>query len=270
MKKLKVLLFDSWHVNIYLLEIFFSDYEEIFQVKTAIDFDSACKIYDDFKPEVVVMEHYGTRGLDFLKKIRAEETGQNVKAVVIAATSQNMIGDKEDCLQAGFNAFFPKPVEFKEFKKELSKLIPDFKSYLLQEKKCRVLTVTADPLMSVFLVKPLEQDYPGGALVDITENSNETLNYLAKSFSAKFEDNNGVDVVLLDLDLPGKKNGPNAYQLSMLIKDRYPQIICGGFTTFSTQENQKMSLQAGMNFLFDANKPTADLTREITKALYPV
>lgn len=272
MEDLKILLFDPSAIDNALMENFFTDYKNI-RVKTVIDFDSAWEIYQNFSPGLIIMEPYGTKGMILLKKIRDKEMGQKTKTILIAATSQNMIGDRKMFLKMGFDFFVPKPINFNELATLISELITGPKTSRNQEKKCRILTVTADPLMSAFFVRPLEKSYPGGAAIDIMENSNEIVNFLHQQFLGKVEDNEeneGVDVVLLDLDLPGRRNGPDAYQLAASIKFKYPQIICGGFTTFSTPENQKRSLQAGMDFLFNANDSSKLLAQKITRALYPV
>lgn len=274
MKKIKILLIGSIELDLVVLNGYLLEYKKAVEIKTATNYDSAYEIYNSFRPDLIIIEPYGIGGIEFIKNIREQEYSGDVKTAIIAATSQNMIGDREMYLSAGFDSHIPKPIKFEELKKEIFNLVPKFSLLLEQAKNevipCRILTVTADPLMSVFTVKPLEQHYPGGAKIEITENSNETLKFLHKEFVQNFEDEDMIDVVLLDLDLPGRNKGPDAYQLSALIKSRYPQIICGGFTTFSTPERQKQSLWSGMSFLFDVSQSSEVLAKEITKALYPV
>jgi len=274
MKKIRILIVDSWSVNLALFENFFLEYAEVVEIKTAADCISGWEIYNSFQPDLIVIEPYGISGFSFLEKIREREISQSIKTVVIAVTSQDMVGDREIHLLAGFDSYISRPVVFKEFRKEIFKLVPQLRILVERAENktipCRILTVTADPLMSAFLVKPLEQNYPGGATVDITENSNETMNFLHKHFSEKKENNGGIDVVLLDLDLPGRKNGPNAYQLSMLIKAKYPEVVTAGLTTFFMLDSKKKCLDSGMDFLFDVGGPNKVLAREIIRALYQV
>lgn len=273
MKKIKILFIDTCGSSAILFQGNFLEYGEIVEIKTAANCLSAWELYNSFKPDLITIQPYGIGGIQFIKDIREQEYSEGIKTAVIAITSQNLFGDKEKYLLAGFDSYVPKPVNFIELKKEILRCVPKFSALLEAAKNkpipCRVLTVTADPLMRAFLVKPLEKKYPGGAMVDITERSNEAMNFLHKLFSENII-NSRVDVVLIDLDLPGHRNGPDAYQLSMLIKTKYPEIITAGLTTFPMLDSKKQCLQSGMDFLFDVSAPNEVLVREITKALYPV
>ena len=135
-----------------------------------------------------------------------------------------------------------------------------------------ILFVTTDPLSNAFLSHPLKNVFPGQVKVSTVENSNEALKYLDSM--ADNQEFGQVDVVLLDLDLPGRHGGLNAYQLARVINEQsskeHSEIICGALTMFIVPELKERCLEENFKFIFDKTKTAKELSGVITKLLYPV
>jgi two-component system response regulator len=59
-------------------------------------------------------------GLEVLKKIKAEETTQNIPVVILTSSQEN--SDLKECYDLGANSYVVKPIDYKEFIKATEKV----------------------------------------------------------------------------------------------------------------------------------------------------
>lgn len=78
----------------------------------AVDGLEAVAAFAQQTPDIVLMDLAmpNMGGMDAMKAIRATESGK--KALIVALTAHAMDGVREECLNAGFDAFATKPVDF--------------------------------------------------------------------------------------------------------------------------------------------------------------
>lgn len=62
-------------------------------------------------------------GITALKELRMDEVTRNIK--VIAVTARAMAGDEERFLDEGFDAYIPKPIDYKDFILKIKSLVSD-------------------------------------------------------------------------------------------------------------------------------------------------
>ena len=59
-------------------------------------------------------------GLEATRRIRAEESSTGSHIPVVAMTASAMVGDREECMQAGFDAYLTKPIDLRELERVLA------------------------------------------------------------------------------------------------------------------------------------------------------
>jgi len=93
---------------------------ENFTVTVAHSGDEALRIFDDVRPSVVMLDLLmrPLDGFDVAKAIRSRNQG--AKTLLIAITGWAQEGLPQQCYDAGFNAFFLKPINYTELKKLLT------------------------------------------------------------------------------------------------------------------------------------------------------
>jgi PAS domain S-box-containing protein len=63
-------------------------------------------------------------GLEATRRVRAEERPTGSHIPVIAMTACAMVGDRDECMQAGFDAYLTKPIDLQELENVLAKYSP--------------------------------------------------------------------------------------------------------------------------------------------------
>ena len=66
-------------------------------------------------------------GLEITKKVRKSESGTNKRTLIVALTGNNSDNDRSDCLAAGMDGYFSKPInrmQFMDFLKNVLKSSP--------------------------------------------------------------------------------------------------------------------------------------------------
>jgi two-component system cell cycle response regulator DivK len=75
------------------------------------------------KPAIILMDIL-LPVLNGFEAVRILKSDVQTKAIpVIALTSHAMMGDKEKAVEAGFNGYITKPINVREFLKEISRII---------------------------------------------------------------------------------------------------------------------------------------------------
>ena len=63
-------------------------------------------------------------GLEAVRRVRAEESSTGSHIPVVAMTACAMVGDREKCIQAGFDAYLAKPIDLQELERVLTEYTP--------------------------------------------------------------------------------------------------------------------------------------------------
>jgi PAS domain S-box-containing protein len=74
---------------------------------------------DEFSLVLMDLHMPGLDGLSATRLIRGSEAGTTRHIPIVAITANSMVGDREQCLQAGMDAYISKPVRVEELKKVL-------------------------------------------------------------------------------------------------------------------------------------------------------
>ncbi len=89
----------------------------------AVDGKQGVEFAIAYKPTLILMDIMlpVLNGFEAVQILRADA---KTKAIpVIALTSHAMLGDKEKILKAGFNVYITKPINVREFLKEISRIV---------------------------------------------------------------------------------------------------------------------------------------------------
>jgi len=102
-----ILIVEDNKDNMAVMEAFL---EDDFNLLCATDGYEGLKMAKEHKPDVILMDISlpGMDGVEALNKIRTAEGLENT--VVVALTAHAMVGDKENYLAKGFDAYMSKPV----------------------------------------------------------------------------------------------------------------------------------------------------------------
>ena len=116
----KIMIVENEPLNMKLV----SDLLEIngFQTLKAEDADTTFEILKNNHPDIILMDINlpGTDGVELFKKIREMESFKNTK--IVALTSMAMKEDKERIMQVGFDKYMTKPIDTKEFIKNIKEM----------------------------------------------------------------------------------------------------------------------------------------------------
>lgn len=82
-----------------------------YDVRTAIDAESALEVIADARPALILMDLQlpGMDGLELTRKLKSSAATRDI--VVIAVTAYAMKGDEERARAAGCDGYIPKPVD---------------------------------------------------------------------------------------------------------------------------------------------------------------
>ncbi len=112
---LRILLAEDHHVNQALVVRLLSRLGHV--VDVAETGESALRQFDRAAYDLVIMDIQmpGMNGLETSVRIRARERALGGRVPIVALTARAMKGDRERCLEAGMDAYLPKPLEADEF-----------------------------------------------------------------------------------------------------------------------------------------------------------
>jgi CheY-like chemotaxis protein len=117
----KILIVDDNEVNVEYLKVLLSKAGYI--VLASLDAKAAISLAESELPDLILMDIMmpNLDGFEALKILKAMDKLKNIP--VIAVTAQAMKGDKEKTIQAGFNDYIAKPINYKELLEKIKKLI---------------------------------------------------------------------------------------------------------------------------------------------------
>jgi CheY-like chemotaxis protein len=95
------------------------------EVRTSVDAVTALEVFRQWKPDVLVSDIAmpGEDGYALIAKVRALEQKGGKRTPAIALTAYVSVEDRVRVLQAGYDRFVPKPVEFSELLATLASLV---------------------------------------------------------------------------------------------------------------------------------------------------
>lgn len=93
-------------------------------VTLAEDGEKAVQLAAEGHFDVILMDVHMPRlgGLDATKQIRAHESGRDRRSTIIALTADAMPEDRDLCIEAGMDAYLPKPIRSAELQSVLSRI----------------------------------------------------------------------------------------------------------------------------------------------------
>lgn len=105
----RILIVDDNPQNLKLVRLLLCD--EGYDVKTAVDAETALKVLDGFAPRLILMDIQlpGMDGLELTRQLKADPVRRGI--VIIALTAYAMKGDQERILAAGCDGYVPKPID---------------------------------------------------------------------------------------------------------------------------------------------------------------
>ncbi|MFK5856529.1 MAG: ATP-binding protein [Bacteroidota bacterium] len=94
-----------------------------YNIMEAVDGEQGLDMIISLLPDLVLLDMSLPKldGIEILKIVRADEKAKNIP--IIAVTAQTMKGDKEKFMDAGCNAYIPKPIDPVELLTEIRKLL---------------------------------------------------------------------------------------------------------------------------------------------------
>jgi two-component system cell cycle response regulator DivK len=119
----KILLVDDNDTNLYLIRFILQ--KTGYEVIEARDGLEGVKLALEEKPDLVIMDIQlpGIDGLEATRRIRASESDHEVP--IIALTAHAMTSDREETLAAGCNGYISKPIDVKNFVREIKRYMKD-------------------------------------------------------------------------------------------------------------------------------------------------
>jgi two-component system, cell cycle response regulator DivK len=95
-----------------------------YDVLTAADGEQGLALALRERPEVVLcdLQMPVLNGYEVLRQMRKRDGAH--RTIVIAVTAYSMPGDRQAVLQAGFDGYFPKPIEAETFVQQIEALMP--------------------------------------------------------------------------------------------------------------------------------------------------
>ncbi len=89
----------------------------------SVDGSDALEIADDRRPDLIIMDIQvpGRSGLDLTRELKANEELKHIP--VVAVTAFAMLGDEGKILEAGCDAYIPKPISIPTFLETVAKYL---------------------------------------------------------------------------------------------------------------------------------------------------
>lgn len=86
----------------------------------AEDGNSALELLTSETPDLILLDINipGIHGLDLARQLKSDD--RLARIPVIATTANVLLGDKERCLEAGCDAYLPKPLDIRELRQMMS------------------------------------------------------------------------------------------------------------------------------------------------------
>ncbi len=93
---------------------------EGYDLMSAKDGISALEMLSSVTPDLILLDINipGIHGLDLARRLKADT--RLARIPVIATTANVLLGDKERCLEAGCDAYLPKPLDIRELRTTMS------------------------------------------------------------------------------------------------------------------------------------------------------
>jgi CheY-like chemotaxis protein len=101
---------------------------EGYEVWSAADLTTSYEVFSKRIPDAVLLDiNLGKdNGLDLLVWMRQKPEARDIP--VIAVTAHALVAEQQGILKAGCRACLPKPIDFKQLKEELNRLLRDSKT----------------------------------------------------------------------------------------------------------------------------------------------
>jgi CheY-like chemotaxis protein len=117
----RVLIVEDNPANLYLISYLLRS--NGFDVATASDGIAGLNELEDCRPDIVLCDLQMPRmdGYEFAAAMRSDHRWS--KVLLVAVTALSMPGDREQVLEAGFDAYFAKPIDPRGFVSEIRDLI---------------------------------------------------------------------------------------------------------------------------------------------------
>lgn len=120
---MKILIIEDDLSNLKLTaEILINSGYEVLPVREA---KSGIAIAREQQPDLIIMDIQipGIDGLTATEILKSDSRTSHIK--IIAVTSYVMPGDQDKILEAGCDAYIPKPIQYKHFLNTIKKYLPD-------------------------------------------------------------------------------------------------------------------------------------------------
>jgi len=120
-----ILVVDDNAVNATLLCYLLA--EEGYDVRSAADAHEVLAILETFAPKLIMMDLQlpGMDGLELTRRLKADARQRDI--LIIALTAYAMKGDEQRALEAGCDAYVPKPIDTRTLPAFVAKLLADWK-----------------------------------------------------------------------------------------------------------------------------------------------
>lgn len=101
-----------------------------YRVALARDGTEALQSAESLHPAMILMDIWmpGMDGLEAIRRLRSHTDRDLASCPIIAVTAMVMRGDEERCLEAGANAYMPKPISLKSLLKTIRTLLDEAKT----------------------------------------------------------------------------------------------------------------------------------------------
>jgi len=116
-----ILIVDDNATNLKLAKVVLM--AEGYEVRTAVDAEQALEMLKNFQPRLILMDIQlpGMDGLTLTRRLKSEARTRDV--VIIALTAYAMKGDDEKALASGCSGYITKPIDTRNFAKEIAKYL---------------------------------------------------------------------------------------------------------------------------------------------------